>query len=135
MQAGKVAQKILNSMGLNQHNQSNCGGMNQSDFSQQNNNQSRNIPGNLPNMNNSANNTSFNRQMGNINNVNNLNAMKGGPNVMSAVQSLAMQKLNEGCGGNMNSSGKSVFGGFNNTASGNNGDGLLGCYQGPGKDF
>ncbi|XP_052776022.1 ribonucleoprotein PTB-binding 1-like isoform X2 [Mya arenaria] len=146
MQAGKVAQKILNSIGMNQQNQNNFNSnyvnMNQSsqsnNFSHHQGNQPRSLLGNPPGnmnmgMNNMNMNTSSNMNMNTSSSFNMNRQGKGNSNFMSNMQqALSVQKMSESQGGNMNRlGGNNMLGGYNDNSS-NQGDGLLGNYRGQG---
>ncbi|KAL4237060.1 Ribonucleoprotein PTB-binding 2 [Mactra antiquata] len=113
MQAGKVAQKLLNSMNVGQQNLSNMVNQGQ-----------KGLLGNPNTMNN------------------NNNTAKAASNFMNNIQQLAMQRLGGGQSSSNNKRdvnslfGNNNQGGNNNNNNNNNmnnsGDGLLGNYQGPG---
>lgn len=113
MQAGKVAQKLLNTMSMSQQN------MGQQNVSNMMNKNQRGLLGNPQNMNNNA----------------------AASNFMNTIQQLAMQKLGQNTNrnkpdmnslfGNNSSNGGSI--GNNTSTTTNSGDGLLGNYQGPGE--
>lgn len=110
MQAGKVAQTLLNNMGIGQQNQQKQLAGNQS---QQRDGNQQSLLGNPPNI--------------------NTNTAKAASNFMNTIQQLAMQKMSQG--GNKQDL-NSLFGGnsagnMNNNSS-KGGDGLLGSYQGQG---
>lgn len=118
MQAGKVAQTLLNNMGIGQQNQQNQPARNQA---QQRDGNQQSLLGNPPNI------------LGNQPNMN-MNTAKAASNFMNTIQQLAMQKMSQvGSKQNMNSLfGGNSAGNMNNNSS-NTGDGLLGSYQGQGR--
>ncbi|XP_060577616.1 uncharacterized protein LOC132734784 isoform X2 [Ruditapes philippinarum] len=105
VQAGKVAQKLLNNMGMGQQNPQNRMVRNPREPNQQG------LLGNAPNM--------------------NTNTNKAASNFMNTIQQLAMQKMAQG--GNKQDL-NSLFGNTGNmNNNSNSGDGLLGSYKGQGR--